>query len=510
MKKTPENAYQELIQKEKDRSVVWSVTALLNWDERTHMPPGGAALRAEQQAMLARMSKSMMTAPEIGELLQCIENSSIAQNPESPEGANFREIRRAYKREIQIPHALVEELVRAQAAGRQQWTLAYRDSKYDQFLPHLKKLIDLKRQVASVLGFEKNPYDALLDQYEQGATYAGLSKTLLELKQPLLDLLQKIQSAPLKPRREIFEREFAIEDQKRLLERVLLLVGFDILRGRLDQTVHPFCLGISPNDVRITTRYSPKNFLPGFFGALHEAGHGIYEQGLKASEFGLPMGSYASLAVHESQSRLWENFVGRSRAFWEFLFPVVVDNFRSSLWDVSLEEFLVIVNDVKPSFVRVEADEVTYNLHVILRFELEKALVSGELKPEDLPHQWNESFKKLFGMTPPNDKLGCLQDLHWAQGAFGYFPTYALGNLYAAQFMEKISTEIPDLESRFRRGSFETLKGWLNTNIHQVGARYLSSRLCEVVTGRPLSAKPFMDYLEKKYSGVYGFSAKAS
>lgn len=508
MSKTPEIAYKELIQKEKDRALVWSVSALLNWDERTHMPPGGAALRAEQQAMLTRLNKSMATAPEIGDLLKILANSPFGRETESIEGANVREIQRSYNKEVKIPADLVEKMVRAQSAGRMEWSKAYKDSDYSIFLPHLKKLIELKREVAKILGHEKFPYDALLDNYEHGATYASLSKVLLELKKPLFELLGKIQNAPLKPRREIFEREFAIEDQKKLLERVLLLIGFDILRGRLDQTVHPFCLGISPNDVRITTRYSPKNFLPGFFGALHEAGHGIYEQGLLAKEFGTPIGSYASLAIHESQSRLWENFVGRSHAFWEFLFPAVVENFRSSLWDVSLDEFMVIVNDVKPSFVRVEADEVTYNLHVILRFELEKGLINGEIKAEDLPHEWNEGFSKLFGMTPPNDRLGCLQDVHWAQGAFGYFPTYTLGNLYAAQMMDKVSQEIPDLENNFRTGVFEPLRNWLNKNVHVHGGRYLSARLCEVVTGRPLSPLPFLRYLEKKYSGVYGFASE--
>jgi len=281
-------------------------------------------------------------------------------------------------------------------------------------------------------------------------------------------------------------------------------LGFDFDAGRLDVTTHPFCSGFGPGDTRITTRYNPRFFNEAFFGILHEAGHGIYDQGLDSEHYGTPLGSAVSLGIHESQSRMWENQVGRSRPFWEHFFPQAKRLFHSALHDVAIDDFIFAINDVQPSFIRVEADEATYNMHILLRFELEQALVSGDLKPADVPGAWNEKFKKSFDLTPPTDALGCLQDIHWSMGGVGYFPTYTLGNLYAAQFMEQARQDLGGLDDDFRRGDFLRLKGWLNGKIHRPGQRYRAADLCNTVTGKPLSHKPLLNYLRNKYEPLYG------
>jgi carboxypeptidase Taq len=281
-------------------------------------------------------------------------------------------------------------------------------------------------------------------------------------------------------------------------------IGFDFDAGRLDVTTHPFCSGMGPGDCRITTRYNLRHFNDAFFGILHEAGHGIYEQGLDPEQFGTPLGSAVSLGIHESQSRMWENFVGRGRPFWEHFFPRARQVFHEALRDVALDDFVFAVNDVQPSFIRVEADEATYNMHIILRFELEQALIAGDLQPADVPGAWNEKFQQSFGLTPPTDALGCLQDVHWSSGGIGYFPTYTLGNMYAAQFMDQARRDLGDLDADFRHGDFGRLKGWLNERVHRPGQRYRAGELCRRVTGQPLSPKPLLNYLRQKFGPLYG------
>jgi carboxypeptidase Taq len=281
-------------------------------------------------------------------------------------------------------------------------------------------------------------------------------------------------------------------------------MGFDYMSGRLDVTAHPFCSGIGPGDCRLTTRYNPRFFNEGFFGTLHEAGHGIYDQGLDPAQFGLPLGSAVSLGIHESQSRLWENQVGRSRPFWEHWFPRARQVFLHTLHDVELDDFYFAINDVQPSFIRVEADEATYNLHIILRFELEQALISGDLKAADVPGAWNEKFQKMFQLTPPNHAQGSLQDIHWSMGGIGYFPTYTLGNMFAAQFMEQARKDLGDLDANFRRGEFSRMKTWLNEKVHRPGQRYRAHDLCKRITGQNLSHQPLIIYLRRKYAPLYG------
>jgi carboxypeptidase Taq len=386
------------------------------------------------------------------------------------------------------------------------WQEARRDNDFAAFRPWLEKIVALKRQEAEAVGYQTVPYDALLDEYEPGARTEEITRVFAALRAALVPLVGAITASGRKPRRDLLEREFPVERQKVFGQAAAAAVGFDFDAGRLDVTTHPFCSGIGPGDCRLATRYNQHHFNEGFFGILHEAGHGIYEQGLDPAHSGTPMGTAASLGIHESQSRLWENQVGRGRPFWLHFFPRARQVFLDALRGVSLDDWLFAINDVRPSFIRVEADEATYNVHIILRFELEQALVKGDLAPADVPGAWDEKFAASFGMTPPTPAQGCLQDIHWSFGGLGYFPTYTLGNLYAAQLMEQARRDLGDLDADFRLGEFGRLKAWLNEKVHRPGQCYRPAELCRRVTGRPLSHEPLLAYLRGKYAPLYGLS----
>ena len=496
--------YEELIRRVKEHGLLASCSSLLGWDERTHMPPQGAAHRSEQMALLARLAHEMLTAPEIGRLLREVEASSVGKDAESVEAANVREIRRVYDRAVKLPKSLVEEIARVTSRAEQVWQEARKANDFPRFRPWLEKVVHLKRQEAEAIGYPEHPYDALLDEYEPGATTDEITRTFAALREELVPLVGAIGSSARRPRRDILEREYPLERQQVFGQAAAAAIGFDFQAGRLDVTTHPFCGTVGPGDVRITTRYDLRHFNDAFFGILHEAGHGLYEQGLPAEHFGTPAGSAASLGIHESQSRLWENLVGRSRPFWEHFFPRARQVFLDALRDVELDGFVFAINNVEPSFIRVEADEATYNMHIILRFELEQALLTGDLKAGDLPGAWNEKFQNSFRRTPPTDTQGCLQDVHWSMGGIGYFPTYTLGNMYAALLMEQARRDLGDLDQDFRRGDFSRLKGWLNEKVHRRGQRYRAGELCRRITGRPLSHRPLLAYLRNKYGPLYG------
>jgi carboxypeptidase Taq len=499
-----EQAYAELLRRIKEHALLASCASVLGWDERTYMPRQGSAHRAEQMALLARLTHEMLTAPEIGQLLSEVEGSSLVKDPESAAAVNVREIRRSYDRAVKLPKELVEELARVTTRAQQVWQEARHANDFAAFQPWLEKIVHLKRQEAAAIGYKGVPYDALLDEYEPGATTAEITRVFADLRAELVPLVGAIIGSGKKAPRDILERDYPVDRQHVFGEAAAAAIGFDFASGRLDTTTHPFCSGMGPGDCRITTRYNPRRFNDAFFGILHEAGHGIYEQGLDPEQFGTPLGSAVSLGIHESQSRMWENLVGRSRPFWEHFFPRARQTFFDSLHNVGLDDFIFAINDVQPSFIRVEADEATYNMHIILRFEMEQALVSGDLKPADVPSVWNEKFQKSFQLTPPTDTLGCLQDIHWSMGGLGYFPTYTLGNLFAAQFMEQARQDLGDLDGDFRRGEFGQLKGWLNEKVHRPGQRFRAIDLCRRVTGKPLSHKPLLSYLKKKYAPLYG------
>ena len=503
MARTPGDAYGELIRRVKEIRLLDSCAAVLHWDQRTFMPPKGSGHRAEQLALLAGMVHQQITAPLMGELLAEAEGSELVRGTGTPAAVNVREIRRTYDRATKLPQSLVEELARTTALAREVWVEARRQSDFARFRPWLEKLVALKRQEAEALGYTEVPYDALLDEYEPGERATRLTRLFDELKQELVPLVEAIAASGRRPDLSILERHYPVDRQEALGRAAAAAIGFDFAGGRLDPTTHPFCSGIGPGDTRLTTRYNPRDFGDAFFSILHEAGHGLYDQGLDPAHYGTPLGEAVSLGIHESQSRLWENFVGRSRAFWEYFFPQARQMFPEALGDVSLNAFHFAINDVRPSFIRVDADEATYNLHILLRFEMEQALISGDLKVADVPAAWNEAFKGLFGLSPPDDARGCLQDTHWSGGAIGYFPTYTLGNLYAAQFFAQARADLGDLDAQFRRGEFALLKEWLNAKIHRHGQRYRAADLLVAVTGNPLSHRPFLDHLRNKFASLY-------
>ncbi len=497
-------AYLELIEHLKQTALLGSCAHLLGWDEQTYLPPQGGELRANQMALLSGMVHERATAPRVGELLSQLEEATGGSDEETPEAANIREARRSYDRAVRMPKRLVEELSRVTILSQQAWVEARQQKDFSKFLPWLEKVVTLKREEAAVVGKEgAPPYDALLDDYEPGMTTEMVQAVFTPLREELVTLVQQIAGAERSPDRSLITREYPVEAQRRFGPQAAEAIGFDFAAGRLDEAAHPFCSGIGPGDCRLTTRYDAHFFPQALFGTLHEAGHGLYEQGLDREAFGTPMGHAVSLGIHESQSRMWENFVGRSRAFWEHFFEPARETFPDALAGVSLDDFYRAVNIVEPSFIRVEADEVTYNLHIMLRFKLEQPLISGDLPPADVPTVWNETFENYLGLTPPDDALGCMQDVHWSGGLIGYFPTYALGNMYAAQFYRAAEAELGDLHEQFARGEFTPLREWLRTNIHERGQLYRADRLLEVVTGQTLSHTPLVTHLRNKFAALY-------
>ncbi len=502
---TAADAYAELVRRSKELGVLNSCAAVLAWDQQTGMPPRGAGLRGEQMAFLASLSHQKFTDPKVGELLAAVETSDLMNDPESDATANVRETRRNYDRATKLPASLVEELARVTTAAQQAWEQAKTKNDFATFRPWLEKVVALKRQEADAVGFTGHRYNALIEEYEPGTTVDDLKTLFAGLTRDLVPLIRQIAESPQKPDRSLLEREFPVERQKVFAEAAAVAFGFDFASGRLDTTTHPFCSGFGPGDCRITTRYNPRFFSEAFFGVLHETGHALYEQNLPAEHFGTPLGVACSFGIHESQSRLWENQVGRGRPFWDHFFPRLRQTFAAALAGVSSEAFYFAINDVRPSLIRVEADEATYNLHIALRFELELALLSGDLTVVDLPGAWNERFEALFGLKVPDDAHGCLQDIHWSFGGIGYFPTYTLGNLYSAQFMAAVKHALgaESLAEDFRRGEFTRLKDWLVQNIHRHGQRFRAGELCRRATGVPLSPEPFLAYLNEKYAPLY-------
>ncbi len=503
-KNSTDKTYDKLIAKVKEASLLASCSNVLGWEEHTYMPINGSEHRANQLGLLAGLCHEKATDPELGNLLSELENSGELNEPDSPKAVNVREIRHEYDQGTKLSRKLVEEISRVCSLGQHAWIEARKKSDFSIFLPLLKQIVDLKIEVAEALGYGDGvPYDALLDAYEPGATTESINTIFTPLREELVKLVAAIKNSGIEPDSEIITRSYPIEMQKTFGIKAAKEIGFCFKSGRLDETTHPFCSGIGPGDCRITTRYDEHHFPGAFFGILHEAGHGIYEQGLNCEAYGSPMGETVSLGIHESQSRMWENLVGRSLSFWKHYFPQAQKTFPEALTGVELQQFYAAINDVRPSFIRVEADEVTYNLHIMLRFELEQKLISRDVKPEDIPEIWNQTFTEYFGLTPPDDTQGCLQDIHWSMGGIGYFPTYTLGNMYASQFFETANEELGDLNLMFEKGEFQPLKNWLNEKIHQPGKKYRANDLVKNVTGKPLSHEPLVRHLHKKFDELY-------
>jgi carboxypeptidase Taq len=501
-----EEAYNELVRRTREQRLLSSCSELLGWDELTCMPPAGVAHRASQMALLAGLSHQKATDPRLGDLLAAVEGSALVADPESVASVNVRELRRAYDRLVRLPRSLVEEEARLTSVAQQQWSAARDADDFQPFRPWLEKVIVLKREQAECLGYEDTPYDALLEDYEPGLRYRDLVPLFEALRRELVPLasLASLASAvaagfqpadaPAK-----LHRRFPVERQRLFGAEVAAALGFDFHGGRLDTSVHPFSTLVGPGDCRITTRYNDRNFSESFFSILHETGHALYDQGLPAEHHGTPMGEPVSLGVHESQARLWENTVGRSRSFWLHFFPSAQRAFPGVLDDVDAEDFYRAVSQVAAGPNRIRADEVTYNLHILIRFELEVALVQGDLSTADVPAAWGESYRRHLGVTPASDAEGCLQDGHWGAGLVGYFPTYTLGNIFAGQLFDRAEEELGDLSGQFARGEFGGLLGWLREKVHRQGQRYRAPRLMERVTGAALDHRPLVRRLREKY-----------
>lgn len=496
--------YEKLVAHVRETAVLESIAAVLGWDERTNMPPAGGEFRAEQISYLSGVVHRRQTDPQLGDWLGELAESPLAADPHSDSGTTIRQIKRTFDKSVKLPQSLVEEISKVSVLGQQKWVEARKNNDFASFRPLLERVVHLKRQQAEAIGYDDCLYDALLDDFEPNEKTANVARVLEELRQDLVPLVAAIADSPWKPNAEILARSYPINIQESFGRLAAAKIGFDFDRGRLDVTQHPFCTDLGPNDIRILTRYKEHDFGDSFYSILHEAGHGMYEQGLRHDVFGLPPGRYASMGIHESQSRMWENAVGRSHSFWQYFFSQAQEAFPTALGDVSLDDFHFAVNDVRPSLIRTESDEATYNLHIIIRFELEQALLGDDLPVADLPSAWREKYQTCLGIEPPDDSDGVLQDVHWSAALFGYFPTYSLGNLYAAQFFAQADQDLGGLDEQFARGEFEPLKTWLNTSIHQRGQCYSAAELAERVTGQPLSHKPLIDYLRNKLGPLYG------
>lgn len=493
-----------------------SVFALLDWDTQVNMPEKGSQRRGETVAYLAGLLHHKFVSREFENLLKSVRKLNQEGKLDEKQSAVVREVYREFTREKKLPENFVRELAQVTSQAHQVWTRARKENKFHSFLPYLERIIDLKRREAEYVGYRQSPYDALLDTYEPGAKATEIDIIFTDLKEFLVPFLKKIQKtkSPSKTRLasggkiqiKSLKGNFLLEKQKEWGRMVARALGFDFTAGRIDQAVHPFATNFHPEDVRITTRFNLHDLFYSLMSTIHEVGHALYEQGLPAENFGTPLAESISLGIHESQSRVWENQVGRSLPFWKYFYPALQRKFPKPFGKIKLEDFYRALNSVRPSLIRTESDEVTYNLHIVLRFELEKELIEGKLDARDAPEVWNQKMKEYFGLVPKTDREGILQDVHWSAGLFGYFPTYALGNLYSAQFYAAAKHSNPGLESQFARGKFAKFRAWLKTNIHIHGRFYSASQLCKKITGKPLNTKYFTDYLTLKYSQIYKLS----
>lgn len=488
---------------------VRAAAALLEWDQETYMPPSAASVRAEQLSTLHRLAHEWFTSEKTGELLEAAAEVVRDWPADDLNVRLVRVVHEDYEKARRVPTKLVAELARTESQAREAWKQARAANRYDLFAPYLERLLVLQREKAAALGYPNHPYDALLDQYEPGMTTAEVQTLFEQLRKHLVPLLQALFEQP-QPEDAFLRRYVEPDRQWTLNRRLLQALGFDLDRGRLDASVHPFSTGIAIADVRLTTRIHPNDFTSGLFATLHEAGHGLYEQGIDPALERTPLADGASLALHESQSRFWENVIGRGLPFWEYFYPQLQETLPDVLCDVPLEAFYRAINRVQPSLIRVEADEVTYNLHILLRFELEVALIEGSLSVQDLPIAWEEGMQRYLGLRPTTLRESVLQDIHWAQGAFGYFPTYTLGNLMAAQLFMALRTAFVELDDFVRQGTFFPILEWLRKHIHRYGRAWKAAVLLQWATGKPLQVEPWLQYVREKYQVLYPAASLAA
>jgi carboxypeptidase Taq len=491
----------ELKQQMYDLNALQSAASMMEWDQQTYMPRGGAAARAEHLGILSRMHHEQFTNERTGSLIERAKSEAANED----DLALIRVVKRDYDLATKLPTKLVEEKSKLAAEAHEIWVEARKANDFKRFLPYLQRMFEIAREEAEHLGYKDHIYDALLDLYEEGATAADVRRMFETIKAPLVELVRQIKESPNQPDDSILHGEWNVEPQRKFTEMLVQAIGFDFGRGRQDVAPHPFCTGWSIGDIRLTTRY--KNYLPSaIMGSLHEAGHGMYEQGSPMEWDRSPLAGGVSLGVHESQSRLWENIVGRSKPFWGRFYGDFITHFPQ-LAGLELDDWVRMLNKVEPSYIRVEADEVTYNLHILIRFEIECDILTGALEPRDLPDAWNAKYAEYLGVTPRNDAEGCLQDVHWSGGSIGYFPTYSMGNLLSYQIWNAMKKDIPDQDGHMLRGDFGPILKWLQEKIYRQGRKYAPKDLVMRVTSKPMGAEDYLEGIIGKYRGLYGLSA---
>lgn len=488
--------YKELLRKIAD---VQYAAGVLNWDQETYMPENGAEMRAQQLSTLSGIAHELSTSGELGDVLNKL---SFDVSLTEMQKRNIKTSLKYYNERKKYTTAFVKELSRSISEAFQAWQKAKEASDFSIYAPALEKLVQLKREECKLLGYTAHPYDAMLDQYEPDMKTADLEVLFADVRRQLVAYIKEIASKPQNSDEFMFAK-YDKSKQWQIGIDLLKQMGFDFQSGRQDESSHPFTTNFSSKDVRVTTRISETDFHEMIWSCIHEGGHALYEQGLPISEYGLPSGEYISLGIHESQSRLWENNVGRSLSYWKYNFEKLQTAFPEQLKKISVMDFYKAINIVKPSLIRTSADELTYHTHVLIRFEIEKSLIEGSIEVKDLPLLWNRKYKEYLGIDVPNDAKGVLQDIHWSHGSFGYFPTYSLGSFYAAQFYAQAKKEIPELEREVENGNLKPLLDWLREKVHKHGKYYTAEELCIQITGEKLNFSYFMNYAKEKYNRLY-------
>ncbi len=476
--------------------------ALLEWDQQTYMPSGGAADRSDTLATLSDLYHEKATSAEVGQLLEDLRPLEAGLDSGSDDARLIRVARRDYEKEVKVSPEWVAEFARSTSRGFSAWQEAKNKSDFAIFQPHLEKIVALRRSYSGFFTPYAHIYDPQLDDYEPGMKTAEVQSIFNQVRPVQVHLINAIADQTTVDD-SFLRKTYDVKAQWDFGVEVITRFGYDWNHGRQDKSMHPFTQGFGQGDVRITTRVEPQRVATGLFGTMHEAGHALYEQGIDQNLRRSPLGWVASMAIHESQSRMWENLVGRSLPFWRFFYPRFQEVFPAQTGGIDLMTFYRGINKIQPSLIRVEADEATYNLHIMLRLELEIALLEGSLEVKDLPAAWNQKMQEYLGVLPPNDAVGVLQDVHWSGGSFGYFPTYALGNLISAQLWEVIQKDLPDLDKQITRGEFGELLSWLRKNVHRQGARYEPQQLVKKITGSTIDPAPYLRYLQTKYTEIY-------
>ncbi|WP_308634365.1 carboxypeptidase M32 [Paenibacillus silvisoli] len=476
--------------------------ALLSWDLRTGAPRKGMDVRSQTIGSLSGEMFKLATAPELGEWLTALEEPHTYEELNEVHKRLVTEMRKDYDRSVKIPPKLYQEYVVLTSQAETFWEEAKANSDYASFEPYLDKIINYTNQFIDLWGVKGTRYDTLLDMYEPGMTTVELDRVFGGLREKLVPLSAAIAASPHQPETGFLKQTYAKEAQKKFSLFILNQMGFDFTGGRLDESAHPFATGLNPGDVRITTRYLTDDVTSALFGTIHEGGHALYEQNIRQDLIGTTLCTGTSMGIHESQSRFWENVIGRSLSFWSRYYGDLQQHFPNQL-EVPMEDFYRATNVVQPSLIRIEADELTYNLHIIIRYEMEKLIFNEGVKASELPKLWNEKYKEYLGIEPANDGEGVLQDVHWSGGAFGYFPSYSLGNMYAAQMTDTLEREMPNLWELVESGNLHPIKDWLTDKVYQYGKLKTPSELIVDITGKPLDPDYLFNYLEKKYSAIY-------